>query len=309
MICLGRKYIFNEYELKVIEKLCPEFSIIDYNEKEPNSVIEEIDERLSKSAIRIVILNTEHKVDNNIISYLVNHKNQPCRQRIKIITLEHFMEMYLKKCLIPDDNISLDYLDNIRSYTFKQYITKRLIDYFFCLIIFTFGALFIGVIAFIIKKQSSGKLFFKQTRVGLNGKLFQCYKFRSMHENMEYDPYTRKEDPRIFPFGKFMRKARIDEFPQIINVFKGDMHMIGPRAEWNVLVNEYEKVLPYYNERHIVAPGITGWAQVNYPYGASIQDTKQKLMYDLFFIKHWSIKLELLIIWRTMITIFKLKGR
>lgn len=308
MICLGQKYKFTEYELQRITKLYPDFSIISYGGKEPEVVIDEIKEKLVNSSVQIVILNTKHKVDNSIVSFLVNIKNLPGMKRIKIMTLEHFMELYLKKCYIPDDNVALDYLDNVKPYTLRQYILKRIIDYFFCILFFTAGAFLIGFIAYFIKRQSPGKLFFKQTRVGLNGRLFQCYKFRSMHENTHFDPYTREEDSRIFPFGKFMRKARIDEFPQIINVLKGDMHLVGPRAEWDVLVKNYEGVLPYYNERHIVAPGITGWAQVNYPYGSSIEDTKQKLMYDLFYIKHWTLKLELLVIWRTVLTVLRLKG-
>ena len=105
-----------------------------------------------------------------------------------------------------------------------------------------------------------------------------------------------------------MRKTRLDELPQMINILKGEMHLIGPRAEWNILVDDYEKEIPYYNERHLIRPGITGWAQVNYPYGANIEDTKQKLMYDLYYIKNWSILLELKIVWKTAMTVVGKKG-
>jgi len=135
---------------------------------------------------------------------------------------------------------------------------------------------------------------FKQKRVGKDEKEFYCYKFRSMKTDIDYfNHYTQKNDPRIFKWGDFMRKSRIDELPQLINVFKGEMHLIGPRAEWSELVNNYEKEIPDYHLRHIVAPGITGWAQVNYPYGANLEDTKQKLMYDLYYIKNWSLWLEI----------------
>ena len=105
-----------------------------------------------------------------------------------------------------------------------------------------------------------------------------------------------------------MRKTRIDELPQLLNVLKSEMHFIGPRAEWNILVESYEKEIPYYNERHIIRPGITGWAQVNYPYGSNIEDTKQKLMYDLYYIKHWSIWLELKVVWKTILVVLGKKG-
>ena len=149
---------------------------------------------------------------------------------------------------------------------------------------------------------------FKQDRVGINKKIFKCIKYRSMHLNSYHDKYTRENDSRIFPWGEIMRKTRIDELPQMLNVLKGDMHLIGPRAEWKILVEEYEKEIPYYNERHLVRPGITGWAQVNYPYGSCIEDTKQKLMYDLYYIKHYSIWLDIKIVWKTIMVVLGKKG-
>jgi lipopolysaccharide/colanic/teichoic acid biosynthesis glycosyltransferase len=164
--------------------------------------------------------------------------------------------------------------------------------------------------AYRIKKESpDGPIFFKQKRVGLNGKEFVCDKFRSMHTNTDYfNHYTQENDPRIFTWGKVMRKYRFDELPQMINILKGEMHLIGPRAEWIELVEKYEKSIPYYNERHLVAPGITGWAQVNYPYGQNLEDTKQKLMYDLYYIKHWSIILEMKVVWKTVMVVVGKKG-
>ncbi len=149
---------------------------------------------------------------------------------------------------------------------------------------------------------------FKQLRVGINGQTFKCNKYRSMHLNSHHDKYTRENDNRVFPWGNFMRKTRIDELPQMLNVLKGDMHLIGPRAEWDILVKEYEKEIPYYNERHLVRPGITGWAQVMYPYGAGVEDAKQKLMYDLYYIKHYSLWLDIKIIWKTIMVVLGKKG-
>jgi lipopolysaccharide/colanic/teichoic acid biosynthesis glycosyltransferase len=105
-----------------------------------------------------------------------------------------------------------------------------------------------------------------------------------------------------------MRKTRIDEIPQLFNILKGDIHLIGPRAEWNKLVEEYEQEIPYYNHRHIVAPGITGWAQVMFVEGRGKDDTKQKLMYDLYYIKHWSLLLEIKIIYKTIMVVLSKKG-
>lgn len=104
-----------------------------------------------------------------------------------------------------------------------------------------------------------------------------------------------------------MRKTRIDEIPQCINILRGEMHLIGPRAEWDILVRNYEKEIPYYNERHLVRPGITGWAQVNYPYGENTEDAKQKLMYDLYYIKHWSVWLEIKTTLKTVLIVINKK--
>jgi len=106
-----------------------------------------------------------------------------------------------------------------------------------------------------------------------------------------------------------MRRMRIDELPQLWNVFKGDMHMLGPRAEWTILVDNYKQEIPYYQERHIVRPGITGWAQVNYPYGANTEDARQKLMYDLYYIKYWTPWLEIKTLWKTIRVMLEKKGR
>jgi lipopolysaccharide/colanic/teichoic acid biosynthesis glycosyltransferase len=159
-----------------------------------------------------------------------------------------------------------------------------------------------------IKQEAPGSFLFKQARVGKEKNHFNCIKFRSMYENSKFDPYTREKDNRIFPWGNIMRKTRIDELPQLLNVLKGEMHLIGPRAEWNILVENYEKEIPYYNERHIVSPGITGWAQVKYPYGANSEDAKQKLMYDLYYIKYWSMKLEIKTIIKTIKVVLGQKG-
>ncbi len=121
--------------------------------------------------------------------------------------------------------------------------------------------------------------------------------------------WAMKNDPRVTKFGNFMRKTRIDELPQLLNVLKGEMSFIGPRPERMVFIKDLEKVIPYYNLRHLVKPGLTGWAQVMYPYGASVEDAKRKLEYDLYYIKHHSIGLDIAIMFMTLKTVVFGKGR
>jgi len=222
----------------------------------------------------------------------------------------YFLEIYLHKCYIPENGENLNFLDEIRPYSAFDYALKRMIDYAGCLILFI---LLFGLKFYVKRKideQSPGSLYFLQSRVGLDNKEFECIKFRSMMEDAEKDgvKFASKNDERVFEFGEFMRKTRIDEMPQCINVFRGQMHLIGPRPERRHWINFFEKEIPYYNERHIVRPGITGWAQVNYPYGSNTHDAKQKLMYDLYYIKHWSLWLEIKIIVKTIAIVFEKKG-
>jgi lipopolysaccharide/colanic/teichoic acid biosynthesis glycosyltransferase len=129
-----------------------------------------------------------------------------------------------------------------------------------------------------------------------------------LHEVTEDGVYTQEQDLRIFPFGQFMRKTRIDELPQIINVLKGEMHMLGPRAEWNILSDQYEELIKDYDKRYLVRPGITGLAQVSYPYGRNIYDAEQKLTYDLEYIKNWSILTEIKVILQTVKVVLGKQG-
>lgn len=158
---------------------------------------------------------------------------------------------------------------------------------------------------------NKGKLFYSQTRVGKNGVPFEIYKFRTMRSDAERNGavFSTKDDVRVTSFGKFLRKSRIDEFPQFINILKGEMAVIGPRPERPVFVAELVEVMPFYETRHVVKPGLTGWAQVNYSYGESIADSLIKLQYDLYYIKHRSIFLDLNIVIKTMSTILFYRGQ
>jgi len=196
----------------------------------------------------------------------------------------------------------------VNGYSKIDYIQKRVIDYIMVVALFSISWPIILYTIYRIKKESPGPIFFKQTRVGLNNKEFSCYKFRSMHTNSHFNPYTQDKDSRIFPFGQTMRKMRIDELAQLLNVIKGDMHIVGPRAEWDILVNDYKKIVPNYNMRHKVRPGITGLAQIRYPYGRNAFDARRKLGYDLLYIKKWSIFLEIKVLLGTVLVILKKRG-
>jgi len=159
------------------------------------------------------------------------------------------------------------------------------------------------VAAFLVKIDSPGPVFYRQERVGKGGKIFRILKFRSMRQDAEGEGGPRwatENDPRITRFGGILRKSRLDEVPQLINVLKGDLNLVGPRPERPAFVEQLEKAIPYYAIRHTVRPGLTGWAQVEFAYSGTIEESKEKLQYDLFYIKNMSVKLDLLVLFKTV---------
>ena len=158
-------------------------------------------------------------------------------------------------------------------------------------------------IAIFVDSGFRGPILYRQSRVGLDGKTFDVMKFRSMRTDAEQDGqavWASKDDPRITRVGAVIRKTRIDELPQLANVLLGDMSFVGPRPERPEFVEELDEAITYYNHRHRVKPGITGWAQLCYPYGASVEDSKEKLQYDLYYLKNHSILLDMIILLQTV---------
>jgi lipopolysaccharide/colanic/teichoic acid biosynthesis glycosyltransferase len=169
---------------------------------------------------------------------------------------------------------------------------------------------FIPFIMLAIRLSSAGPVFFSQTRVGLRGHLFTAFKFRTMRDGAEEDgaAWAIENDPRVTPLGRFMRATRLDEIPQLWNVLRGDMGFIGPRPERPEFVQWLSKDIPYYDLRHMIRPGITGWAQVRYGYSATLEESKMKLEYDLYYLKHLSLGLDLLILVETFKTVILRRG-
>ncbi len=179
---------------------------------------------------------------------------------------------------------------------------KRAFDIAVSGVVLLLTAPVIGLFALAVKIESKGPAFYRQSRVGHYGQKFDLFKLRSMRTDAEKDgvQFATENDPRVTRVGRFMRETRIDELPQCWSVLKGHMSFVGPRPERPEFVRELDDRLPYYSERHIVKPGITGWAQVNYPYGASMEDSRHKLEYDLYYAKNYSLFLDLLIALQTL---------
>lgn len=190
-------------------------------------------------------------------------------------------------------------------------LLKTLMDRVLALIMFAILWPVMIATAIAVRLTSPGPALYSQERVGRDGRPFTLFKFRSMYidaESRTGPVWATEDDPRITPAGKFMRKTRLDELPQLFNVLVGSMSLIGPRPERQVFVDELAEKIPYFRQRHIVKPGLTGWAQINYPYGNTVEDAREKLQYDLFYIKYQSFLFDLSILFNTIKTILLRKG-
>ena len=187
----------------------------------------------------------------------------------------------------------------------------RLLEIITAIIGLAFGVILIPIVIVGNIIGNKGKLFYTQERVGKNGKVFNIVKFRTMIKDAEEDGavFATSNDTRVTAFGKILRKSRIDEFPQFYNILKGEMAVIGPRPERPIFVDEIAAVMPFYETRHVIKPGLTGWAQVNYSYGETIDDSLIKLQYDLYYIKHRSIFLDFNIMFKTLSTVLFYRGQ
>lgn len=188
---------------------------------------------------------------------------------------------------------------------------KRVSDLVFSLVILVLAAPVMVITAILVKLESAGPVFYSQERVGLNGATFKVVKFRSMRQDAEKDGKPRwatKNDDRVTRVGNFIRKVRIDELPQLFNVLRGEMSLVGPRPERPFFVDELVEKVPYFSVRHSVKPGVTGWAQVRYEYGSTIEDSVEKLQYDLYYVKNHTLFLDLLIMLETVAVVLTGRG-
>ncbi len=229
---------------------------------------------------------------------------------IPVLTREDFYDDYLHRVCLTDSGQAGWVLAG-RFSAHHAVVTanaKRVIESGISLSLLVLLLPLMSALALLIRLDG-GPVIFKQRRVGLGGGSFTLYKFRSMEVGAEdSDLYTRVNDGRITRVGRFLRQSRLDELPQLVNVLKGDMSLVGPRAEWDVLAARYEKLVRCYHLRHLVRPGITGLAQINYGYGSNIDDTIQKLEYDLYYVKNQSIFLDVAIIIKTLYVMASKKG-
>ena len=255
------------------------------------------------------IISTIHPRDNAVLS---NNLFKCLPLKINFFNIANFYEKITSK--IPVTTIEqIWFLENLAESDKKIYEkTKRVFDIIFSILLLILSLPFFPLIALLIKIDSKGPLFFTQIRTGKEGNQFKAIKFRTMIKDAEVSgpQWAAKNDSRITNVGKFLRKTRIDEIPQLINIIKGEMSIIGPRPERPEFIEQLQIEIPFYKERLLIRPGLTGWAQVVGPaYGGSKEESLEKLQYDLYYIKNRSVALDLSILLKTIRTVLSKKGQ
>jgi len=291
MIILGRKHSFTISEIKELQKKFNIINTVRYAEREAKEVIDELTNILTHdhALYTAILLNTEKKLDNSIIRFLSKLKYNSKYKHIRLITLEYCFEEYLKKCYIPSSHNDIHLLEDIKELSRLQYAQKKIFELIAIFIISLFTSRVMKKCKQEITKYNNRKKspYLIKRLVGKHGKEFPCIKFKTSNSK----------------FGTIMKERHYNELPQLLNILKGEMHLIGPKPERKFFIKKFETTLPYYTKRNMIAPGMLGWAQIkllNFDKKEYRNHTKQKLMYDLYYIKHWSLAFDIKIFFMSL---------
>lgn len=273
----------------------------------PISDVSLIPKIIKQRNISAVVLGTKPEKSENLAGALY----QSIYLQVSFIDLAEFLETMTGR--IPTARLTEAwFLENLKESKKKIYgPVKTASDYLLAAVFLLLLAVSVPLVALANLAGGRGPLFYKQKRIGKNGKEFWIYKFRTMVADAEKNGavFAQKSDPRVTKFGKFMRRSRLDELPQIWNILRGEMSFIGPRPERPEFVAELQRAMPFYGLRHLVKPGLTGWAQINYPYAGSLEENLKKLQYDLYYVKNRSLILDMAILLKTINIVLRWMGR
>ena len=259
-----------------------------------------------------------HRIDRVVVSLADARGTLPMEQLLEMklngVTFDHLASVYERYTgKIAIENLRPSWLIFSAGFRTSRRVmaVKRLLDIVISLGALAFSLPIMGIVAVAVKLSSSGPALYHQRRVGERGRVFTLHKFRSMCVDAEAGSgavWSRDGDARVTRVGRLLRQTRLDELPQLWNIMRGDMSLVGPRPERPEFIQQLTHQIPYYGLRHIVKPGLTGWAQVRYPYGSSVEDAMEKLQYELFYIKHMSLGMDLMIALSTIKTVLSRRG-
>ncbi|MEK6675626.1 MAG: exopolysaccharide biosynthesis polyprenyl glycosylphosphotransferase [Planctomycetota bacterium] len=315
LLVVGSPSLFRSFEVAKEKGFLPEYKLIgrvgssesgpgaNDSEIASQSFIQQQIPRLVVEGVTDIVVSAEPATERRMMDWLVPCLRQGCRVTNEAIFYEKAAGQILVDRITPTWFLFAD----LRGHCEEHATPKRVVD----LIVASCGLVFTApvwlVLALLIKLSDGHSVFYSQQRVGQHERPFTLYKFRTMKPNAENGQsiWSTPGDPRVTRIGRWLRKLRLDELPQLYNVLRGDMSIVGPRPERPDLVRELSIQIPYYSERHLVKPGITGWAQISFRYGSSVEDAKQKLQFDMYYLKHMSFELDMIILFRTVGTFLR----
>jgi exopolysaccharide biosynthesis polyprenyl glycosylphosphotransferase len=300
LLILGQGASFDELRQAVLENPQLGFNLLSKTDIDIASNPQELQNVLRSMNVEMLVIPSHLKKDSLLASALY----QELQRGLQVVDAARFGEITVKKILLSEVEHSW-LLDNLSAMRFYDDL-KRGGELFLAVLLQIVLLPLELIIAAIIKLTSPGPVLYSQVRVGKAGREFKLYKFRSMRTDAEKNgaQWSAPGDARVTPFGKFLRASHIDEFPQLWNVIRGELSFIGPRPERPEFVASLAQEIPYFEARHLVLPGVSGWAQISYRYGSTIEDSYQKLQYDLFYIKNRSLVLDLAIALKTLRNFF-----
>lgn len=314
LLVIGSRTLYDSFAQAQENGCLPEYRLVGYASvgTEPNDrsgdachlgpIVEQV-AHLRKSSVTDVVVSDQAARDPRVMDWMV-----PCLQRGCRVTNEAiFYEKATGQILVDEITPQWFLFADLQVNRDQHAALKRVIDIITASIGVALSAPLWPILALAVKLCDGGPVFYSQDRVGQNGQIFKLYKFRTMRTDAENGKslWASPNDPRVTPVGRLLRKMRLDELPQFYNVLVGQMSIVGPRPERPDIVRELCDKVPYYAERHLVKPGITGWAQISFRYGSSIADAKRKLQFDLYYLKHMSFELDAIILFRTVGTFLK----
>jgi len=292
------------YEMAVILPHNPKDSIGNLPDYRNPETLEAI---IKKYHISTIVMDNQGRASKDLINNLFHY----LPLRLEFISLSHFYESITKRISLETID-QFWFLENLQEGAKRLYdLGKRVVDIMMAVISGLISLLLLPIISLFIFSSYGRPIFFTQNRLGKDGKPFLAIKFRTMVRDAEKNgpQWASINDPRVTRLGRFLRKTRLDEIPQLWNILRGEMSFVGPRPERPEFVTELEKSIPFYRERLLVKPGLTGWAQINFSYGATAEDAVKKMQYDLYYIKNRSLILDIAIILRTIKTVLSAGGR
>lgn len=307
LIVTGYDYFLNKGDLRYLLARYSEIILVPRTVDDAFLLNETTRPFLKKHRRIHLVTNPEHDQQHHVVYELVVRLSKS----IRVSTVYDFCEQSLGKVYIPEalDDQSLN-PEQLRPFGLGASLFKKAIDVSAALVLLLLTWPLWLLSAWRIRVESPGPVFYRQPRVGRDEAEFDCLKFRSMRPDAEANgaAFSTRYDKRAFRYGAFMRATRIDELPQLLNVLRGDISLIGPRPERRIFTETFDECIAHYGSRHLVKPGITGYAQIRYPYGVGIRDARHKLMYDLYYVKNWSVGLELRILLETVVTVITKQG-